>query len=112
MSNPINDHQNSKNQYSLLMSAMESGHIFTVFLLLLGSISSEQVEKLCKVICNFKRLNYAEISMEKNTDKVKLSKGLAAKCSMSIKFVSSLRELGTNNFIAFAYHEADKKENL
>ena len=91
---------------------MESGHIVTVLLLLFGSISSEQVEKLCKVICHFKRLNYAEIAMEKYTDKVKLSKGLAAKCSMSIKFVSSLRELGTNNSIAFTYHEAEKKENL
>ena len=91
---------------------MESGHIVIVLLLLFGSISSEQVEKLCKVICHFKRLNDAEISMEKNTYKVKLSKGLAAKCSMSTNFVSSLRELSTNNLIAFAYHEADKKENL
>lgn len=94
------------------MCAMESGHIFTVFLLLLGSISSEQVEKLCKVICNFKRLDYSDISMEKNTGEVKLSKGLAAMCSMRIKFISSLSELGTNNLIAFAYREADKKENL
>ena len=94
------------------MCAMESGHIFTVFLLLLGSISSEQVEKLCKVICNFKRLNYAEISTEKNTDKVKLSKGLASECSISTRFVASLKEFGTNDIIAFAYHEVDKKENL
>ena len=112
MNNPTKDHHNSILSDSFSKDTMVSSHIVTVLFFLLGSSNSKQLEKICKVICHFKRLNYAEIAMEKYTDKVKLSKGLAVKCSMSIKFVSSLRELGTNNLIAFAYHEADKKENL
>ena len=91
---------------------MESGHVVTVLLLLFSSISSEQVEKLCKVICHFKRLNYADISIEKFTDKVNLSKGLASECSISTRYVESLNEFGTHDLIAFTYHEVDKKENL
>jgi hypothetical protein len=91
---------------------MVSSHIVTVLLFLLGSSSSKRLEKICKVICHFKRLNYAEISMEKNADKVKLSKGLASECSISTRYVESLNEFGTHDLIAFTYHEVDKKENL
>ena len=113
MNNPTKGHQNSILSDSLLTSTMVSSHIVTVLLfVLLGSSNSKQLEKICKVICHFKRLNYAEISIEKFTDKVKLSKGLASECSMSTRFVASLKEFGTNDLIAFAYHEVDKKENL
>ena len=112
INNQTKDHQNSILSDSLLKSTMVSSHIVTVLLFLLGSSNSKQLEKICKVICHFKRLNSAEISIEKFTDKVKLSKGLANECSMSARFVSSLKEFGTNDLIAFAYHEVDKKENL
>ena len=112
MNNPTKDHQNSIVPDSLVKSTMVSSHTITVLLFLIGSSNSKQLEKICKVICHFKRLNYAEISVEKSTDKVKLSKGLASECSMSTRFVTSLKEFGKNDLIAFAYHEADKKENL
>lgn len=112
MNNPTKDHQNSIVSDSLVKSTMVSSHTITVLLFLIGSSNSKQLEKICKVICHFKRLNYAEISVEKSTDKVKLSKGLASECSMSTRFVTNLKDFSTNNLIAFAYHEADKKENL
>ena len=112
MNNPTKDHQNSILSDSLSKSTMVSSHIVTVLLFLLRSSNSEQLERICKVICHFKRLNYAEISIEKFIDKVKLSKGLASECSMNTKFVASPREFGKNDLIAFAYHEVDKKENL
>ena len=112
MNNQTKGHQNSILSDSLLKSTMVSSHIVTVLFFLLGSSNSKQLEKICKVICHFKRLNYAEISVEKSTDKVKLSKGLASECSMSTRFVTNLKDFSTNNLIAFAYHEADKKENL
>ena len=112
MNNPTKDHQNSIVPDSLVKSTMVSSHTITVLLFLIGSSNSKQLEKICKVICHFKRLNYAEISVEKSTDKVKLSKGLASECSMSTRFVTNLKDFSTNNLIAFAYHEADKKENL
>ena len=112
MNNPTKDHQNSIVSDSLVKSTMVSSHTITVLLFLIGSSNSKQLEKICKVLCHFKRLNYAEISVEKSTDKVKLSKGLASECSMSTRFVTNLKDFSTNNLIAFAYHEADKKENL
>ena len=112
MNNPTKDHKNSTLSDSLFQSTMVSSHIVTVLLFLLGSSNSKQLERICKVICHFNRLNYAEISIEKFTDKVKLSKGLARECSMSTRFVESLKEFGTHDLIAFVYHEAEKKENL
>ena len=112
MNNPTKDHHNSILSDSFSKDTMVSSHIVTVLFFLLGSSNSKQLEKICKVICHFKRLNYAEISVEKSTDKVKLSKGLASECSMSTRFVTNLKDFSTNNLIAFAYHEADKKENL
>ena len=112
MNNPTKDHRNSIVSDSLVKSTMVSSHTITVLLFLIGSSNSKQLEKICKVICHFKRLNYAEISVEKSTDKVKLSKGLASECSMSTRFVTNLKDFSTNNLIAFVYHEADKKENL
>ena len=112
MNNPTKDHKNSTLSDSLFQSTMVSSHIVTVLLFLLGSSNCKQLEKICKVICHFKRLNYADISIEKFTDKVNLSKGLASECSISTRFVASLKEFGTNDLIAFAYHEVDKKENL
>ena len=85
MNNPTKDHKNSTLSDSLFQSTMVSSHIVTVLLFLIGSSNSKQLEKICKVICHFKRLNYAEISIEKFTDKVKLSKGLASECSISTR---------------------------
>ena len=112
MNNPTKDHKNSTLSDSLFQSNMVSSHIVTVFLFLIGSSNSKQLEKICKVICHFKRLNYADISIEKFTDKVNLSKGLASECSISTRYVESLNEFGTHDLIAFTYHEVDKKENL
>ena len=112
MNNPTKDHKNSTLSDSLFQSTMVSSHIVTVLLFLLGSSSSKRLEKICKVICHFKRLNYADISIEKFTDKVNLSKGLASECSISTRYVESLNEFGTHDLIAFTYHEVDKKENL
>ena len=110
MNNPTKDHHNSILSDSF--SKDTASHIVTVLFFLLGSSNSKQLEKICKVVCHFKRFNYAGISIEKSADKVNLSKGLASECSMSTRFVTSLKEFGKNDLIAFAYHEADKKENL
>ena len=84
-------------------------HFITVFLLMVGTIHSNE-KILSKIICSFKRLVYTDIFIKnQNPDPIRLSKQMFNECNFKVRIVIDNTAIGKNDLIAFAYSEMEIK---
>lgn len=75
--------------------------------------SYQDVRKISRVICLFKRLTQIDIlENELMPDPKKLNKSLFLECNLQVRIIPDQRQLGKDDFVSFAYQENDKKETL
>ena len=87
--------------------------LLTTFLLsIVNCCQSFNEQKISKIICCLRRSKHLDILKLGPMDSILLIKSLFQECDIKIRIVSEEnRNVETTDFISFAYHQSNNKEN-
>ena len=94
-----------------LLDNMDLVLLTTLLLSIAGYCQSYNEQKISKIICSLKRSKHVDILKLVPMDSILLIKRLFEECDIKVKIVSENRNVETVDFISFAYHQRNNKEN-
>ena len=83
----------------------------TLLLSIVNCCQSFNEQKISKIICSLRRSKHIDILKLGPMDSILLIKSLFQECDIHIRIVSENRNVETTDFISFAYHQSNNKEN-
>ena len=86
--------------------------LLTILLLSIANCcQSFNEQKISRIICSLRRSKHVDILKLGPMDSIVLIKSLFQECDIKIRIVSDIRNTETTDFISFAYHQSNNKEN-
>ena len=83
----------------------------TLLLSIVNCCQSFNEQRISKIVCSLRRSKHVDILKLGPMDSILLIKSLFQECDIKIRIVSENRNVETTDFISFAYHQSNNKEN-
>ena len=84
----------------------------TLLLSIVNCCQSFNEQRISKIVCSLRRSKHVDILKLGPMDSILLIKSLFQECDIKIRIVSEEnRNVETTDFISFAYHQSNNKEN-
>ena len=83
----------------------------TLLLLIVNCCQSFNEQKISEIICSLRKSKHVDILKLGPMDSIVLIKSLFQECDIKIRIMSENRKFETIDFVSFAYHQRNNKEN-